>query len=181
MSLPLPPPPPATTTPLLRQWREQGVAVLLVAAGHDPLISRYRYSLPRTPDAAQQWVALTETDRDHGTRLELAVEESGTLVGSVSLTDFEHGNAMVRYWLLREGRGRGLATTAVELLAIRGFTTLGIGRLAAFVEAENTASWAVLERAGFVRVGRLRQHMADHDGNRVDTLLYSLLPAGLGQ
>jgi RimJ/RimL family protein N-acetyltransferase len=87
------------------------------------------------------------------------------------LTDFEHGNAMVRYWLLPEGRGLGLATAAVTFLASWAFTTLAIGRLAAFVEVENTPSWAVLERAGFVHEGSLRQHMEDHDGNRVDTLL----------
>ena len=152
----------------------------MLAAGQDPLISRYRYSLPDTPEAARHWVASTETDRNHGTRLELAVEENGTPVGSVSLTNFEHGNAMVRYWLLPAGRGRGLATTAVGFLATWGFAKLAIGRLAAFVEVENTASVAVLKRSGFVLEGRLRQHMADHDGNRVDTLLYSLLPADLG-
>lgn len=87
---------------------------------------------------------------------------------------------MVRYWLLPEGRGRGLATTSVGQLATWGFSTLAIGRLAAFVEVQNSTSWAVLERAGFVREGRLGRHMADHDGNRVDTLLYSLLPADSG-
>jgi RimJ/RimL family protein N-acetyltransferase len=152
-----------------------------MAAGQDPLISRYRYSLPRTPEAARQWVASTQRDRNHGARLELAIAENGSPVGSVSLTDFEYGNAMVRYWLLPEGRGRGLATTAVGFLARWGFTKLAVGRLAAFVEVDNTASVAVLERAGFVREGRLRQHMADHAGNRVDTLLYGLLPTDLGQ
>jgi hypothetical protein len=78
--MPLPLPLPAPTTPLLRPWQEQDAAVLL-AAGHDPLISRYRYSLLRAPKAAQQWVALTETDRDRGTRLELAVQESGMPLG----------------------------------------------------------------------------------------------------
>lgn len=121
MPLPLPPPQPATTWHL-RPWRAEDVEALL-AAGQDPLISRYRYSLPRTPDAAQPWVDRTETDRNQDTRLELAIEESGTLAGSVSLTDFEHGNAMVRYWLLPQGRGRGLATAAVSLVATWGFTS----------------------------------------------------------
>jgi [ribosomal protein S5]-alanine N-acetyltransferase len=180
MSLPLPQPPLATTTLLLRPWRGQDVSVL-PAAGHDPLISRYRYSLPRTPDAADEWIALTETDREDDRRLELALAVGGVPVGSVSLTDLEHGNAMVRYWLLPEGRGRGLATTAVRLLAGWAFSTLGIGRLAAFVETDNTASGAVLERCGFVCEGRLRQHMPDHDGNRVDALLYGLLPTDLAE
>jgi RimJ/RimL family protein N-acetyltransferase len=145
--LPFPHPQLATSTLTLREWRESDAPVLL-AAGHDSLISRYRYSLPRTPDAARQWVVLAETDRDQGTRLELAIEERGTPVGSVSLTDFEHGNAMVRYWLLPEGRGRGLTTAAVGLLTTWAFSRLGIGRLAAFVEVDNSASWGVLERAG---------------------------------
>ncbi len=152
---------------------------MLLAAGRDPLISRYRYSLPHTPDAADEWIAWTETDREKDRRLELALAVDGVPVGSVSLTDFKHGNAMVRYWLLPAGRGRGLATTAVRLLAGWAFSTLGIGRLAALVETDNTASEAVLERCGFVGEGRLRQHMPDHDGNRVDTLLYGLLPADL--
>jgi RimJ/RimL family protein N-acetyltransferase len=181
MAMPLPLRlPPATATPALRPWRQQDVSVF-VAAGHDSLVSRYRYSLPRTPEAARRWVASTESDRNQGRRLELAVEEKGTPVGSVSLTDFGHGNAMVRYWLLPEGRGGGLATTAVGQLAAWAFRGLSVGRLAAFVEVENSSSWAVLERAGFVREGRLRDHMSDHDGNRVDTFLYSLLPSDLDQ
>jgi RimJ/RimL family protein N-acetyltransferase len=178
MSLPLPQPPLVTKTLLLRPWRGHDVSVLL-AASHDPLISRYRYSLPRTPDSVDEWIALTATDRGHDRRLELAVVVGGVPVGSVSLTDLEHGNAMVRYWLLPDGRGRGLATTAVRVLAGWAFSTLEIGRLAAFVEIDNTASASVLERCGFVCEGRLRQHMTDHDGNRVDTLLYGLLPADL--
>ena len=40
----------------------------------------------------------------------------------------------------------------------------------------NDVTAAVLERCGFVQEGRLRQHMTGHDGTRVDTLLYGLLP-----
>jgi hypothetical protein len=44
---------------------------VLLAAGHDRVISRYRYSLPRTPDAAHEWIALTESDREDDKRLDL--------------------------------------------------------------------------------------------------------------
>lgn len=147
-----------------------------VAAGRDPMISRYRYSLPRTEQAAREWVDDCERDRIAATRLELAIAAPATPVGSVSLTDFEHGNAMVRYWLLPYARGHGLATTALRLLASWAFAHLGAGRLAAYVEPDNKASCAVLLRCGFVEEGRLRQHMAGRDGRRVDTLLYGLLP-----
>ena len=179
MALPLPRPPLSQATLLLRPWQDQDVEVVL-AAGLDAMISRYRYSLPRTADAARAWIASAEAERATNKRLELAITDQRTAVGSVALTDLDHGNGMVRYWLLPEGRGRGLATIAVRLLVGCAFSVLELDRLAAFTEPDNTASRAVLQRCAFVREGRLRQHMTDNDGNRVDTLLYSLLPADLG-
>lgn len=179
MALPLPRPPLSQATLLLRPWQDQDVEVVL-AAGLDAMISRYRYSLPRTADAARAWIASVEAERATNKRLELAITDQRTAVGSVALTDLDHGNGMVCYWLLPEGRGRGLATIAVRLLVGWAFSVLELDRLAAFTEPDNTASRAVLQRCAFVREGRLRQHMTDHDGNRIDTLLYSLLPADLG-
>jgi len=175
VGLPVPDPPLARAQLRLRPWRANDVTAA-AAAGNDPLISRYRYSLPKTERAADEWVAACEIDRIAATRLELAIANPVTPVGSVSLTDFEHGNAMVRYWLLPQARGRGLATTSLRLLSAWSFAHLQVGRLAAYVEPDNRASCAVLERCGFVQEGRLRQHMTGHDGTRVDTLLYGLLP-----
>ncbi|MGH2914490.1 MAG: GNAT family N-acetyltransferase [Solirubrobacteraceae bacterium] len=110
----------------------------------------------------------------------LPMPEHGVPLGSVALVEIAHANAMVRYWLLPVGRGRGLATTALRLLAGWAFSTLGLGRLAAFTEPDNRASAAVLHRCGFVKEGRLRRHMARHDGSRVDCLLYGLLPEDVG-
>ena len=163
----------------LRTWRDDDAQVVL-AAGRDELISRYRYSLPRTADDAPRWITDTHTEREAGARLELAIVEQRAPVGSVALADISHGSAMIRYWLLPKGRGRGLATRSVGLLTEWAFATLGLGRVAAFTELDNHASRAVLQRCGFVREGRLRQHFTDHDGNRVDTLLYGLLPQDIG-
>jgi RimJ/RimL family protein N-acetyltransferase len=176
--LPLPEPALSEETLLLRPWERRDAEAVL-AAGRDRLVSRYRYSLPRIPDETQTWIAATMTDRLAGTRLELAIVQGSVPVGSVSLTDFDHGNAMLRYWLLPEGRGRGLATRAAGLLVGWAFGTLHLGRLAAFTEPSNQASREVLERCGFVREGLLRQHMTGGDGNRVDTLLYRRLPDDL--
>ncbi len=179
---PLPPPEPplAENALLLRPWGERDLAAVQ-AAGRDPLISRFRYSLPETLDGARAWIAATAADRAAGTRLELAITEAGAAVGSISLTDLMHRNAMLRYWLLPVGRGRGLATTAARLLAGWAFSTLQIGRLGVFLEVDNRPSQAVAERCGFVREGLLRQHMTARDGTRVDTLIYGLLPDDLAR
>ena len=152
---------------------------MVLEAGLDPLVSHYRYSLPRSGDDARQWLEQVAGDRQNGVRLELAITHHSGVIGSVSLTEFEHGNAMVRYWLLPEGRGLGAASWAVARLSQWAFSEIGIGRLAAFVELDNRRSSKVLERCGFLLEGRLRRHMVGHDGVRVDTLLYGLLPEDL--
>lgn len=181
-TLPLPEPPISGDGLLLRPWCADDAAAV-AAAGRDPLIVRFRYSLPSSPATVAGWLARVEADRLSGERLELAITTGDDIVGSISLTDFEHGNAMVRYWLLPAGRGRGLATHAVRHLAGWAFADLGLGlgRLAAYVEPENVASQAVLSRCGFVSEGRLRRHMAGRGGRRVDSLLYGLLPEDLSR
>lgn len=178
MSLALPEPPLFDGNLMLRPWESSDAEVVL-AAGRDPVVARFRYSLPRSDAGAREWLAAAASNRVAGERLELAITEGGVVLGSVSLTDFEHGNAMVRYWLLPEGRGRGLATRAVKLLAGWAFSELRIGRIAAFIEVDNVASQRVLERCGFVREGLLRKHMEGRDGHRVDSLIYGLLPDDL--
>jgi RimJ/RimL family protein N-acetyltransferase len=53
--------------------------------------------------------------------------------------------------------------------------TLGVQRVAAYVNVGNLASERVLERAGFSREGVVRS-MPKPDGRRVDKTLYSLIP-----
>lgn len=163
---------------LLRPWSEEDLGVVL-AAGRDEVVTRYRYSLPRTADTASAWLEAIRTERLAGTRLELLVAEHGLPLGSVSIAEIAHGNAEVRYWLLPEGQGRGLATTAVGLLAGFAFHTLGLARLTALIEPENKSSAGLLKRCGFLQEGRLRRHFINREGDRVDGLIFGLLPEDL--
>jgi RimJ/RimL family protein N-acetyltransferase len=104
--LPLPVPRLADPAVVLRGWWRVDLLAVL-AAGRDPVVSRVRYSLPRSEQEALDWFRAVERDRVEGERLELAVtaSSSGAAVGSIALADLEHGNGMLRYWLLPEGRG----------------------------------------------------------------------------
>jgi RimJ/RimL family protein N-acetyltransferase len=178
--LPLPAPPLADAVVALRPWGRDDLPDLLAAAG-DPLVHRYRYSLPASPVQARAWLAAVERDRLGGERLELAVTapEAPRAVGSVSLQAFHarHGTATVGYWLAAADRGRGAATSAVRLLAGWAFSELGLQRLALTVEVGNVASRRVAERCGFRCEGRLRSDQQQRDGTRADVLAYGL-PAG---
>jgi RimJ/RimL family protein N-acetyltransferase len=101
---------------------------------------------------------------------------SGEVIGGATLhhLDAERRIVEIGYFVLPHARGRGAATTIARMLARHAFT-LGIARVAAYVNVGNIASERVVERAGFTREGVVRS-MPKPDGRRVDKTLFSLLP-----
>jgi RimJ/RimL family protein N-acetyltransferase len=101
---------------------------------------------------------------------------TGDVIGAGMLhhLDTERRIVEIGYFVLPESRGRGFATTIARTLAEHAFS-LGVERVAAYVNVGNTASERVLERAGFTREGIVRS-MPKPDGQRVDKTLFSLLP-----
>jgi RimJ/RimL family protein N-acetyltransferase len=102
--------------------------------------------------------------------------ETGDVLGGGTLHHLDAERAIVEigYFVLPQARGRGVATTIARLLAEHAFS-LGILRVAAYVNVGNVASERVLERAGFTREGVVRS-LPVPDGRRVDKTLFSLLP-----
>jgi RimJ/RimL family protein N-acetyltransferase len=102
--------------------------------------------------------------------------ETGEVVGGGTLhhLDAERKILEIGYFVLPPARGRGIATTIARALAEHAFS-LGVERVAAYVNVGNTASERVLERAGFTREGVVRS-MPKPDGRRIDKTLFSLLP-----
>ncbi len=94
-------------------------------------------------------------------------------VGWVSLRMAERASsaAEIGYSVLREFRGRGIATEAVRALVRETFERLAVRRVRAYCVPENTASRRVLERAGFIADGVL-PHGATVRGRPVDVVGY---------
>jgi RimJ/RimL family protein N-acetyltransferase len=101
---------------------------------------------------------------------------SGEVVGGGTLhhLDAERKIVEIGYFVLPHARRRGIATAIARLLSQHAFS-LGIERVAAYVNVGNVASERVAERAGFTREGVVRS-MPKPDGRRVDKTLFSLLP-----
>jgi RimJ/RimL family protein N-acetyltransferase len=116
---------------------------------------------------------------ERGRLLALAAVDagSGEVVGGGTLhhLDSERRIVEIGYFVLPHARRRGVATTVARLLAEHAFS-LGIERVAAYVNVGNTASERVAERAGFTREGVVRS-MPKPDGRRIDKTLFSLLPS----
>ena len=105
-----------------------------------------------------------------------AVDEvTGEIIGGGTLhhLDAERSIVEIGYFVLPHARRRGVATKIARMLADHAFS-LGIHRVAAYVNVGNVASERVAERAGFTREGIVRS-MPVPDGRRVDKTLFSLL------
>lgn len=177
--LPVPDPPLRSSTVGLRAWKTADLSAV-VAAWQDPSIARFSAAVPApfTLSDARDWLSSQGAARQAGSRLELAIvpAESRVPCGAITLSSVErkHARAMLSYWLTPEGRGRGLATEAVRLLAGWAFDVLGLVRLEMFIEPDNFASQRVAERCGFTREGLLRSRWVSK-GQRRDSIVYGLL------
>jgi RimJ/RimL family protein N-acetyltransferase len=118
--------------------------------------------------------ALAETGRLLA--LAAVAAASGEVIGGGTLhhLDAERRIIEIGYFVLAHARRRGVATAIARALSEHAFS-LGIMRVAAYVNVGNTASERVLERAGFTREGVVRS-LPKPEGRRVDKTLFSLLP-----
>lgn len=101
-------------------------------------------------------------------------ESEGPCVGAVFLEPRERGICDIGYWLLPDGRRRGLAARATRLVAEWALRMPEVARVQLWTEPENAASQRVAERAGFRREGVLRAY-GEREGRRVDAVFYSLI------
>jgi RimJ/RimL family protein N-acetyltransferase len=104
-----------------------------------------------------------------------AIDVGGAAVGGIGIelhSDVERVSAEIGYWLGEAFWGRGIATDALEAVTVEAFTQFDITRLYAVPFADHIASVRVLEKAGYVREGHLRQS-AIKDGKVRDQLLFA--------
>ena len=104
---------------------------------------------------------------------------NGCLVGACGLVNWEaeHARAEVGFVLSREYWGRGLMSEAVRAILRFGFERMNLNRIEARCIAENAASARVMEKAGMVYEGTLRQREYIKGAYR-DINLYAILKKG---
>ena len=104
-----------------------------------------------------------------------AIEVDGEASGGIGIEqhgDIERVSAEIGYWLGESCWNRGIATEALQAVTREAFARFEITRLYAVPFADHAASVRVLEKAGYVLEGRLRQS-AIKDGKIRDQLLYA--------
>ena len=162
----------------LRPWRRDDVPAMLVAFT-DPVFDLHSDWAPETDVDLFAHLNRLEERRREGEAIDLAIvgpDDPAIAVGGVSINGIDHVHlrASIGYWLSPSGRGRGLATRSVKLLADWAFAELGLARLELTCGPENLDSQRVAARCGFQQEGLLRSHIA-FKGDRRDTIVYSRL------
>ena len=111
--------------------------------------------------------------------IDLNLEENGTrTIGSIDLFDFEpaHQRAGIGIMILKEFRGKGYASEALDLLVHYAFATLQLHQVFCNISPDNNESINLFESRGFKLVGTKK------DWNRIrnqwqDECMYQLLNA----
>lgn len=103
-------------------------------------------------------------------------KESGTPFGGIGMNNYQmaFNRAEIGYWLLPEHWGRGIISEALPVMIDYLFREWGLHRIEGVVEEGNSNSARVLERAGFVYEGTLRDCELKK-GRYISLMMFSLL------
>jgi len=178
IELPFPDPPLEDELVRLRAWRP-GDAKAAAAWGSDPEILRWT-SVPEGRDerGVRMFHLSTEALRRSGEAIHFAIVDAhDTVLGSCDIRVNRYDPKIVElgYLLDAAGRGHGLATASVRLMASWAAETLGVARIQVLCHPDNERSHRVAERAGFTREGVLRA-WREHNGVREDRVVFALIP-----
>jgi RimJ/RimL family protein N-acetyltransferase len=101
--------------------------------------------------------------------------QSLQMLGNIALVlADDRKSAEVMYWLAPWGRGRGVATRAVNLLCQWAFQQFDLDRITLHAHCENIRSQAVAKRAGFQC--QTSQTTGNEDQGKPDHLWFELCP-----
>jgi len=158
----------------IRPWRLDDAESLAKHANNRKvwLELRDRFPHPYTVNDAHEFLQRTIAEQP-ATRFCIAID--GVVAGGIGIRlgqDVNRHSATLGYWLGEDFWGRGIMTEAVAVLSDFCFENFPLRRISAEVFANNPASARVLEKAGFVSEGRLKNNVIK-DGKLLDSLLYA--------
>ena len=160
----------------IRGWK-LGDEVSLQKHANNPKVSANlmdRFPCPYTMDEAVKWVnSLLEQDP----LINFAIDINGEVIGGIGVEpriDVYRKTALIGYWLSEELWGRGIMPEAVKLVTNYAFKKLDFIRLQASVYSKNPASMRVLEKAGYVKEGVMRNAVIKN-GVVLDEHMYAIL------
>jgi RimJ/RimL family protein N-acetyltransferase len=131
---------------------DSGVPALLVAASHDPEITRWTQIPEGMTLLDAGLVTAGWAGNRSSVRFQVCLPDLSP-AGMVTVWINSAGEAEVGYWLLEPARGRGVARRALGLVCTWAFTTAALERLQLTTLPGNAASEKVAGACGFHAAG----------------------------
>jgi ribosomal-protein-alanine N-acetyltransferase len=160
----------------IRGWKK-GDEISLQKNANNPKVSAClmdRFPSPYTLEDAVNWVSFLANQYP---LVNFAITINDEVIGGIGLEprqDVYRKTAILGYWLSEELWGRGIMPEAVKLVTEYAFTQLDFIRIQASVYSKNPASMHVLEKAGYVIEGIMRNAVIKQ-GVIMDEHLYAIL------
>jgi RimJ/RimL family protein N-acetyltransferase len=158
----------------IRPWRLDDAESLAKHANNRKvwLALRDLFPHPYTIQDAHEFLQKKITEQ---LAINFCIEIDGAAVGGIGMRvgeDVHRHTAALGYWLGEDFWGRGIMTEAVAAFTDFCFENFPLRRISAEVFSNNPASARVLEKAGFVFEGCLKNNVIN-DGKLLDALLYA--------
>ena len=166
----------------VRSWQTSDARSLALHANSRKIWINLRDAFPHpyTLKDARAFIRTALRDRPE---CMFAIDVRGDAVGGIGFAlhrDVERVSAEIGYWLGEEFWGRGITTTALKAVTDFAIQTHHLTRVYAVPYEWNSASFRVLEKAGYALEGRMRRS-ALKDGKIIDQLLYAYCVAPPGK
>lgn len=150
------------TERLVLRKMEVADSEMLFQLWSDPLVTRFMNIERFTSEtqATEMIQLFNQLHRDNqAIRYSIFNKETNELIGSCGFNyvDYENAKAEVAYDISRNFWRRGFASEAVSSLLHHAFSAMGLNRIEAKVDPDNTNSIKLLRRLNFQFEGTLRQ------------------------
>ena len=162
---------------LIREFQKSDHEAVFEYSG-DQEVVRYMPFGPNTREQAQGFLdrVMQNQYEENRVNYEMAVilKETNKLIGGCRINKVDKIKAHIGYIFNKKYWGKGYATEVAKALVDFGFKELDVHRVYATCDPDNIASKRVLEKAGMVLEGRLREDMIIH-GRYTDSLILGVL------
>lgn len=97
--------------------------------------------------------------------------------GEISLhsVNIRNHTTEIGYWIDSIQRGKGIGTTATQMITELGLREIGFKRIEALVDIDNHASQKLLISAGYEKEGIMRKKVTREDGRQIDMALFAAI------
>lgn len=163
---------------LLRKWQYDDVDEIAIAANNPNIAKNLRNTFPNpyTKDDAN-WYVNDCISNEGNNQITRAIVVDGKAVGSIGVfvkSDVYEKSAELGYWLAEDYWRQGITSRAVQQICKEAFSTFDIIRIFAEPFDCNKGSKGVLEKAGFIYEGTMRNGVYKNE-EVISYCMYSIL------